>query len=99
MQHVLQNKFVLIYNDFHLNITYLRVEVLFFVCIEKERKRFSEIYTWPVSFHFPMQTKKVYFNPNTYAKVTKLEDQGPCTGHRSIIAILHCFSLHEKYPN
>ena len=29
----------------------------------------------------------------------KLEAQGPCTGHRSIIAILHCFPLHEKYTN
>ena len=26
-------------------------------------KRFSKINTWFVSFHFPMQTKKVYFNP------------------------------------
>ena len=30
----------------------------------------------------------------------KLEAQGPCAGHRSTIAILHCFSLvHEKYTN
>ena len=29
----------------------------------------------------------------------KLEAQGPCTGHRSIIATLHCFPLHEKYTN
>ena len=29
--------------------------------------------------------------------ITKLEVQGPCTGHRSIIAILHCFPLHERY--
>ena len=25
--------------------------------------------------------------------VMKLEAQGPCTGHRSIIAILYCFSF------
>ena len=31
-------------------------------------------------------------------KVGKLEAQGPCTGHRRIIAILYCFSfkIHEK---
>ena len=29
--------------------------------------------------------------------VSQLEAQGPCTGHRSIIAILHCFSVNEKY--
>ena len=29
----------------------------------RNKKRFSKIYTRPVSFHFPMQTKKVYFNP------------------------------------
>ena len=30
---------------------------------------------------------------------TELEAQGPCTGHRSIIAILYCFfkyNIHEK---
>ena len=27
------------------------------------------------------------------ATKSKLEAQGPCTGHRSIIAILHCFSF------
>ena len=32
-------------------------------------------------------------------KQTQLEAQGPCTGHRSIIAILHGFSSHEKYTN
>ena len=26
-------------------------------------------------------------------KTQKLEAQGPCAGHRSIISILHCFSL------
>ena len=31
--------------------------------------------------------------------VLQLEAQGPCTGHWSIIAILHCFPLHEKYTN
>ena len=48
---------------------YLRIEVHFFVCIGKWKdtghvyilwsaKRFSKIYTQPVSFHFQMQTKK-----------------------------------------
>ena len=32
------------------------------------------------NFHWPAYKKK-------------LEAQGPCTGHRSIIAILYCFSL------
>ena len=34
---------------------------------------------------------------NNQGKVTckKLEAQGPCTGHRSIIAILYCFSFVE----
>ena len=27
------------------------------------------------------------------ASILKLEAQGPCTGHRSIIAILYCFSF------
>ena len=31
--------------------------------------------------------------------LVKLKAQGPCTGHRSIIATLHCFPLHEKYTN
>ena len=37
------------------------------------------------------------WNGNIFEK--KQEAQGPCTGHRSIIAILHCFSLHEKNTN
>ena len=28
-----------------------------------------------------------------------LETKGSFTGHRSIISILHCFLLHEKYTN
>ena len=39
--------------------------------IKDQAKRFSKIYTRPVSFHSPMQTKKVYFNPYTYAKAMK----------------------------
>ena len=60
---------------------YLRIEVHFFVCIGKWKdtghmyilwsaKRFSKIYTQPVSFHFQMQKKEVKFNPYIYAKVT-----------------------------
>ena len=33
---------------------------------------------------------------NTFAK---LEAQAPCVVYRNIIAILHCFSVHEKYTN
>ena len=57
-------------------------------------------------FHLQYKRKKVNFNPYIYAKAMKnpknlkLEAQGPCAGHRSTIAILHCFSLvHEKYTN
>ena len=32
-------------------------------------------------------------NPLSKSSKTKLEAQGPCTGHRSIIAILYCFSF------
>ena len=28
-----------------------------------------------------------------HTRIIKLEAQGPCTGHRSIIAILYCFSF------
>ena len=58
------------------------MEVQLFVCIGKWKvtghmkilwsaKHFSKIYMRPVSFHFPMQTKIVYFNPYIYAKATK----------------------------
>ena len=40
------------------------------------------------------------FRVEKYKRKLKLEAQGPCAGHRSTIAILHCFSLvHEKYTN
>ena len=53
----------------HFNQKQFRIEVHFFVCIGKWKdighvlilwsaKRFSKICTPPVSFHFPMQTKK-----------------------------------------
>ena len=44
--------FLGVFRRFSINV---RIEVHFFA--------FHKIYTWPVSFHFPMQTKKVYFNP------------------------------------
>ena len=53
-----------------------------------------------------MNTHEQHESPHSFslkviAKVRffTLEAQGPCTGHRSIIAILHCVSLHEKYTN
>ena len=61
---------------------YLRIKVQFF-CLHLEmkghwsrvnlvkREALHKIYTRPVSFHFPMQTKKkVFFSPYIYAKVT-----------------------------
>ena len=36
----------------------------------EERSYSQKIYTRPMSFHFPMQTKKVYFNLYIYSKVT-----------------------------
>ena len=42
----------------------------------------------------------VIFRNGGNIKENELEAQGPCAGHRSIIAILHWFSLvHEKYTN
>ena len=39
-----------------------------------------------------------YSGPDSPAlsQLNKLEAQGPCTGHRSIIAILYCFSFKER---
>ena len=39
------------------------------------------------------------FSTHVEHHIHLLEAQGPCTGHRSIVAILHCFSSHEKYTN
>ena len=46
---------------------------------------------------FLLECRQSVWNP---FQPKELEAQGPCVGHRSIIAILHCFSLvHEKYIN
>ena len=62
--------------------------------------RSSKFYTRPVSFHFPMQTKKVYFNPYIYVKamknpwkVEKFPSSDQCLSFENIchsFLMLHC---------
>ena len=82
--------------------SHFRIEVHFF-CLHWEMKghrshvnlvkheALLRIYTRPVSLYFPMQTKKVYFNPYSYAKVTinPYKSKKQCQFFRRVTNVFH----------
>ena len=62
-------------------------QVVFFMSRSKGYKTHNKFHNYHMKRKFISDSSNYMLKPQKI----ELEDEGPCTGHRSIIAILHCF--------